>query len=294
MAKLRATVGTDPEFMLFDDNKGRFISAIPFFKGGKWTPEHTEAGDIIHDNVLLEFATLPHSSSDAFLANIRALLRIAKARLPREIHIVAQASHTFDESELHEEDAKVFGCDPDYDGDGNQNQISEELKNGNFRSAGGHLHIGGVGKFDIACYNDKLNAVLLSDSIFGLMSAVLDCSAASLERKKLYGKAGAWRPTGYGIEYRVLSNYWLSAPELTILHLCAVNDLARATVQKVKVHEKVSPLEIRKAINTCDTQLAEQLMATLGLLSATTLRQLDIVRNKHARNQFAEVAWGLK
>ena len=29
------------------------------------------------------------------------------------------------------------------------------------------------------------------------------------ERKLLYGRAGAFRPKPYGIEYRVLSNFWL-------------------------------------------------------------------------------------
>ena len=33
----------------------------------------------------------------------------------------------------------------------------------------------------------------------------------------MYGKAGCHRPTDYGVEYRVLSNYWMKSPELVML-----------------------------------------------------------------------------
>ncbi len=33
------------------------------------------------------------------------------------------------------------------------------------------------------------------------------------ERRGMYGKAGAFRPKPYGVEYRTLSNAWLSNDE---------------------------------------------------------------------------------
>jgi hypothetical protein len=35
-----------------------------------------------------------------------------------------------------------------------------------------------------------------------------------VERRELYGKAGAYRPKPYGCEYRVLSNRWLTSSTL--------------------------------------------------------------------------------
>ena len=34
------------------------------------------------------------------------------------------------------------------------------------------------------------------------------------ERAKLYGKPGAMRFKSYGLEWRTLSNYWLSSPKM--------------------------------------------------------------------------------
>ena len=34
------------------------------------------------------------------------------------------------------------------------------------------------------------------------------------KRRELYGKAGAYRVKPYGVEYRVLSNFWLKSPAL--------------------------------------------------------------------------------
>ena len=55
------------------------------------------------------------------------------------------------------------------------------------------------------------------DTLHGIVSTILDCSAESIERRKLYGGAGCHRPTEYGVEYRVLSNFWIKGPMLVML-----------------------------------------------------------------------------
>lgn len=47
------------------------------------------------------------------------------------------------------------------------------------------------------------------DIYLGLPSVLIDSDS---ERRKLYGKAGSFRTTPYGLEYRVLGGYMMSSP----------------------------------------------------------------------------------
>ncbi len=49
------------------------------------------------------------------------------------------------------------------------------------------------------------------DFYLGLPSLVYD---SATRRREMYGKAGAYRPKSYGVEYRTLSNAWLNSAEL--------------------------------------------------------------------------------
>jgi len=79
-----------------------------------------------------------------------------------------------------------------------------------FRTGAGHLHIGWTEGQDIAldqhkqiCEHLIRNLDLYTTPFLMLEEDVL--------RRKLYGKAGSYRPKSYGVEYRTPSNVWLTS-----------------------------------------------------------------------------------
>ena len=73
----------------------------------------------------------------------------------------------------------------------------------NLRSCGGHVHVG--------TKHDPIHVVKAMDIYLGVPSLKLD---PDKQRRKLYGKAGAFRFKSYGVEYRTLSNFWIWSKEL--------------------------------------------------------------------------------
>jgi hypothetical protein len=92
----------------------------------------------------------------------------------------------------------------------------------------------------------------LMDLICGIPSVLLDISPESKIRRKLYGKAGDYRLTNYGLEYRTLSNFWIQSYSLFSLF----TGLARYAVLLAASHlDKQNNIEeIYKVINKKDVQ----------------------------------------
>ena len=92
------------------------------------------------------------------------------------------------------------------------------------------------------------------DLFLGLQSVVLDSDE---RRKELYGKAGAHRIKKYGVEYRVLSNFWIEnkglmkwAYQQTLKAIDFVNNNGIITNEQ----------EIVDAINTSNVELALEIL----------------------------------
>ena len=225
MEEVRITIGTDPEFFL--SNKGEYVSSQSAkIQGTKHEPVALKNGGTIQrDNVAVEFATPPAKTRKGFVNKVKSCLIDAHGMLPDGHEMVVEPSATFDQVQLEDPEAQEFGCDPDF----NAYTVAMNEKpwcgDSTFRSCGAHIHVGGVedhgapikGLEFLLEFDGKINVVKAMDLFHGIISTVLDNSEAAVKRRELYGKAGCHRPTDYGVEYRVLSNYWMKSPELVMM-----------------------------------------------------------------------------
>jgi hypothetical protein len=204
------TIGADPELFL---RRGEELkSSIGLIGGTKYAPRTLGEKDgffIQEDNVAVEFNIPPAKTLTEFVESISYSLREIEKEVDRfGMKPAVLASALFPPTELTDERALIFGCEPDFNawksGKRNPRPRSSEAR---LRSCGGHIHVGYPENMEI----DKFRAIQLMDLYLGVPSVMMD---EDQSRRKLYGKAGAFRHTEYGFEYRTLSNFWLSRPEL--------------------------------------------------------------------------------
>ncbi len=203
------TIGADPELFVEDKN-GNIISAEGMIGGTKENPKKiSKKGHAIQeDNIMVEFNIPPSYSEDEFVSNLNQVEEYLNTmlRLKNNCKLNYNASAELDEKYLNTEQAKMFGCEPDF------NVYLKDINpcpnpNTNLRTCGGHIHIG----YKNPDFEVSENIVHAMDILLGLPSVELD---KDNRRKEMYGLAGCFRPKDYGVEYRSLSNFWLKTNKL--------------------------------------------------------------------------------
>ena len=293
------TIGTDTELFLQRKVDNKFISAIPFIDGTKHEPKilKSKTGNIQRDNVAVEFATNPtiaksRKKKGNFVDIIKTTINDVAEYIPEDCNLSMIASTDFNESELEDEEAKIFGCDPDFNAwTVSMNEPSTGV-NLTFRSCGGHIHIGYV---ENSCndfllnFNGKIETIKMMDCFHGIISVLLDKSKSSARRKELYGKAGAHRPKEYGVEYRVLSNYWLKSPELVMLMENLTNDVLKLirNNKHTKILKMIGNDVIVNTINNNDIKQAQIILDSIYKhLSKNSIFYLDMALEKIDKYNF--------
>jgi len=271
----KITIGTDPEFFMVNKKTNKLTSAVPYIKGTKYNPQLLPSGgNIQYDNVAVEFATLPAKSSYDFIKQLKQTFTEVMNVIPKNMDLIATPSADFPDDQLNTPEACEFGCSPDY----NAWSITENDRpippNPNFRSCGGHIHVGCIDNEgnlldkDMKFLLDPMGKILLvkgMDLFHGIISTVLDSSPEAIKRRKLYGKAGAHRPTAYGVEYRTLSNYWTKTPYSSMLISSLTDDVIELIIleQLEEIINYVGEDNIQNIINDGDIEQATNIMNTV-------------------------------
>lgn len=148
---------------------------------------------------------------------------------------------------------KRFGCNPTL----NVHEKSFKRVTGlreKFRAGGGHIHLGIV----IAKEN-VTKLVTLMDIIAGNTCVLIDRDPDNARRRTNYGRAGEYRLKSYGLEYRVLSNFWLKKYLLWSMATGLLRNAYSLVHNQALSDELISRFnlrDIRDAINNNDKELA--------------------------------------
>ena len=260
------TIGCDPEFFLKDIKSGKLISGIPFISGTKEEPKLLpKGGNIQRDNVAVEIATDPAISGEDFVEKVRDTLSEMVKVVPTWTKVIAIPSANFDPDQLDHPEAQAFGCSPDFDAWEVRKNDPPYADDSTFRSCGAHIHVGTDGKDDnkfLLEFEGKLLTVRVMDCLHGIISTVLDSSPESIARRALYGNPGAHRPKDYGVEYRVLSNYWLKSP-VTVMLMYHLTQDALKVIREGKAEALIAAMgenQIKNTIKNGDVESALRML----------------------------------
>lgn len=212
----KVTVGADPEFFLMDTKTGECVSAHDMVPGTKEAPEPLECGAVQVDGTAVEFNIDPASTADEFVHNITTVIKQIRKMIPKQFEFVYQSSVHYNREYFRKLPPKAveLGCNPDYNGYTFKYNPIPNAGTTTMRTGAGHVHVGwevdGVPfKLDEIDEKHIVDCGRLArnlDVTLGIPSLAFDNDR---RRRRLYGKAGAYRPKTYGMEYRTLGNFWL-------------------------------------------------------------------------------------
>lgn len=258
------TIGSDAEMFVKTISDKSVFPVCGLVGGTKQKPKAMGGGGffIQEDNVLLEFNIPVCHTPSEWVKNIRTGVTRAKASMPQTLYLDACASGNIHEGFLEIEQACVFGCEPDFNAWTRKVNPRPRVADPTFRSAAAHVHIGWENPTD----EERHDLIKAADLFVSVPSILED---PDKKRRELYGKAGAFRIKPYGVEHRVLSNYWIDQGSAMVEYIYHRYASAIRFVNLKRPGEELfkeeTATKIIRAINGCDTKLANELVREYGL-----------------------------
>jgi hypothetical protein len=277
MTKTQFTIGCDPE--VFIGRRGVDglivpISAVGRSTGTKAKPEIVNRGAVQVDGLALEINTDPTRMDDfvSFNSAITTVIENLQQRLKTDESLMYVPAVYFSKEVMDNapREAKELGCEPDFNAWNGGLPNPRPDASTHLRTGAGHIHIG-WGKDIPVDHPDHIeiccSIVKTLDLYAGLTSVVQDPSST---RREMYGRAGAFRPKSYGVEYRVPSNVWLKTEASRRNMWSAVNMAVNAQVagrnsyEQWKIHH-CPTYNLQRMINDSDVASATRVLHGLGL-----------------------------
>lgn len=222
-------IGADPEIFIRDNKLEMYVSAAGFFPGTKKDPFPVERGAIQVDGTALEFNIDPVENEEDFFKNIHTVYGQMEemVRLVNPDWVLTPIPSVHFHKDMWKDipaDAKILGCDPDFNMHGNVNpNPGDRLLDQPFRTGSGHIHIGWTDDEDVKNPLHFEDARFIAEGFFksGVYSPK---TSAEFDRLVYYGGQGAFRPKKYGVELRSPSNVWLKSEQ-------SIKEMYRKTVR---------------------------------------------------------------
>jgi len=258
----RGLMGSDPEVFVVDE-KDQVIPAYTFLQDKKTT------NTAYWDGFQAEFS-MPGGRScleefNTYIKNRLVEIRVEAKRKNPNAKLTLKNVVEVPTNELMTADLKYveFGCKPSFNAYEDTGLAIADPRALTSRFAGGHLHYGtSYFKTDPRGRADAIVKVL--DAVVGVAGVSMAAEMDNPMRRIYYGRAGEYRLPKHGLEYRVLSNFWLISPAISML-TC---ELFRAAIRFAEAGFgfmwNADETEVRGIINTCDVAGARKLLAKNG------------------------------
>lgn len=310
--EMELSIGSDPEiFALRAD--GRVIPAWEYMLSEKealaeameWTTWYDRTPDSVMfsygvpaywDGVQAEFAPWAKNCLQTHCECIRhglrtVLDRVRKVDLGAKLTIQNVVEVGDDILKGASDEHIAFRCTPSYNVYNDPGFGVPDARTYKYRCAGGHIHLGFPNRFTAPSIEQIVRGL---DGVLGLAGVSLAAGIDNPERRKAYGRAGEFRLPKHGIEYRVLSNFWLGHPAMAML----VFDLARQAIKFAesglyRVCWEGETERIQEVINSCDVVGARKLLTkNQHILHALFDKAWPVMRGRDAgtANKMRELA----
>lgn len=249
------TLGTDPELFAYSHIEKKYKPMCGLIGGTKTKPlsivKDQPGFTLQEDNVSIEFTIPPVKDLKEWLNNINFVKDYIRETVLKPLLLVPDyiSSARFLKEDLNSKAAQTMGCDVSYNAyTFAPNKV--DRKDYTLRTSGFHIHIG----YDNPDPEISIEIIKAMDLFLGVPSVLID---PDKERRKMYGKAGEYRLTSYGVEYRPLGGFFLLTDELLTW---AFNNTMKALEFVNTGGIITNESDIIKAINNCDKEISLEII----------------------------------